>query len=133
VPAARLLADRQHRPDAMLAHVAETHGPYLAPLCVIGPARVAGRACHKRLQNVTRPSWNNSAQFVVGEPFCNPRGVAPMSNETSENVRQHVRKMLAQLRALKEQQREKPGPDVAVEIDREEDPPSSVNGGESPT
>ena len=58
-----------------------------------------------------------------------------MSNEKSdagENVRQHVRKMLAQIRALKEQQREKPGPDIAVEIDREEDP-STNSGGESPT
>ena len=52
-----------------------------------------------------------------------------------ENVRQHVRKILAQLRALKEQQRENPDhlrPDIAVEIDREEDPPSRVNGGEGP-
>ncbi len=59
-----------------------------------------------------------------------------MSNEKSdagENVRQHVRKVMAQLRALKEQQREKPGPDIAVEIDREEDPSSSVSGGEGPT
>ena len=51
-------------------------------------------------------------------------------NDAGENVRQHVRKML--LRALKEQQREKPGPDIAVEIDREEDP-SCSSGGESPT
>ena len=62
-----------------------------------------------------------------------------MSNEmkdAGENVRQHVRKMLAQLRDLREQQREKPspsGPDIAVEIDREEDPSSSVSGGEGPT
>jgi hypothetical protein len=62
-----------------------------------------------------------------------------MSNETSdagENVRQHVRKVMAQLRALKEQQREKPnpsGPDIAVEIDREENPSSSISGGEGPT
>jgi hypothetical protein len=62
-----------------------------------------------------------------------------MSNEMSdagENVRQHVRKILAQLRALKEQQREQPnplGPNIAVEIDREEDPSSSVGGVESPT
>ena len=62
-----------------------------------------------------------------------------MSNETGdagEKVRQHVRKMMAQLRALKEQQREKSnplGPDIAVEIDREEDLSSSVSGGEGPT
>ena len=61
-----------------------------------------------------------------------------MSNEMSEageHVRQHVRKILAQLRALKEQQREDPsplGPGIAVEIDREEDPPTSADGGESP-
>ena len=57
-----------------------------------------------------------------------------MSNEKSdagEIVRQHVRKMLAQIRTLKEQQQEKPGPDIAVEIDREEDP-SSSSGSESP-
>jgi Arc/MetJ-type ribon-helix-helix transcriptional regulator len=58
-----------------------------------------------------------------------------MSNEksdASENVRQHVRKMLVQLRALKEQQRDEPGPDIAVEIDRKENPSSSVSGGEGP-
>jgi hypothetical protein len=62
-----------------------------------------------------------------------------MSNEESgdarENVRQHVLKVLAQLRALKEQQREKPNglaPDISVEIDREEDTSSSVSGGEGP-
>jgi hypothetical protein len=59
-----------------------------------------------------------------------------MSNEKSdagENIPQHVRKVMARLRALKEQQREKRGPDIAVEIDREVDPSSSVDGGESPT
>jgi hypothetical protein len=62
-----------------------------------------------------------------------------MSNEMSdagEIVRQHVHKILAQLRTLKEKQREQPnalGPDSAVEIDREEDLSSSVSGGESPT
>jgi hypothetical protein len=61
-----------------------------------------------------------------------------MSNSTrdaEENIRQHVHKVLAQLRALKEQSRGKLDPvkpDIAVEIDREEDPPSSVNGGEGP-
>jgi hypothetical protein len=65
-------------------------------------------------------------------------GAATMSNEMNdagENVRQHVHKMLAQLRALKEQQPENRSPlgrDIAVEIDREEDPSSSVSGGESP-
>ncbi len=61
-----------------------------------------------------------------------------MSNEMSdagEHIRQHVHTMLAQLRTLKEQTREKLAPvkpDIAVEIDREEDTPSSVNGGEGP-
>ncbi len=52
-----------------------------------------------------------------------------------ENVRQHVHKILAQLGALKEQQRQNPGPagpDIAVEVDREEEPSSSVNSGEGP-
>ena len=56
--------------------------------------------------------------------------------DARENVRQHLRKVLAQLSALKEQQREKPnplGPDSTVEIDREEDTSSSVSGGEGPT
>jgi hypothetical protein len=63
-----------------------------------------------------------------------------MSNETGdvgENVRQHVLKILAQLRDLKGNQRKQPNPsgppDIAVEIDREEDLPSSVRGGEGPT
>ena len=61
-----------------------------------------------------------------------------MPNEMSdaaEHIRQHVHKVLAQLRALKEQSRGKLDPvkpDIAVEIDREEDTPSSVNGGEGP-
>ena len=57
-----------------------------------------------------------------------------MSNEKSDagEIRQHVRKMLAQIRTLKEQQQEKPGPDIAVEIDREEDP-STSSGGKGPT
>jgi hypothetical protein len=57
-------------------------------------------------------------------------------SDAEEHIRQHVRKILAQLRALKEQQRDKPDPfrpDITVEIDREEDTPRSVNGGESPT
>jgi hypothetical protein len=56
--------------------------------------------------------------------------------DAGENVRQHVHKILAQLRDLREQQREKPnpsGPDIAVEIDREENPSSSISGGEGPT
>ena len=62
-----------------------------------------------------------------------------MSNEKSdadENVRQHLHKRLAQLSDLKEQQREQPNPsrpDIAVEIDREEDPSSTISGGEDPT
>jgi len=61
-----------------------------------------------------------------------------MSNEMSdagEDVRQHVHKILAQLRALKEQQPENPNPfrpDIALEIDREEDTPTSGHGGEGP-
>ena len=57
-------------------------------------------------------------------------------NDAGENLRQHVRKVLARLRALKERQREKSislGPDITVEIDREEDTLISSSGGESPT
>ena len=62
-----------------------------------------------------------------------------MSDEMSdavENVRRHVHKILAQLRALKQQQREQPSPsrpDIAVEIDGEEDLSSSVGSGEGPS
>jgi hypothetical protein len=62
-----------------------------------------------------------------------------MSNETSEageNVRQHLRRLLAQLRTLKEQQAGDPNsskPDIAIEIDRDEGSSESVGGGESST
>jgi hypothetical protein len=42
--AARLLADRQHGADAVLAHVAEAHESDFAAIGVVGAARVAGRA-----------------------------------------------------------------------------------------
>ena len=54
-----------------------------------------------------------------------------------ERVRQHVSKVLAQLRALKERQRaqEKPDPRLggAGEIDREEHTSGSIGGGEVPS
>ena len=46
VTAARLLAECQYGPDAMLAHVAEAHGRDLVAVRLVGPARVAGRASH---------------------------------------------------------------------------------------
>src|SRR5688500_1679963 len=47
VPATRLLADRQRRPDAMPTHVAEGHGPDLIAFSIVGAARVAARAGQK--------------------------------------------------------------------------------------
>ena len=62
--------------------------------------------------------------------------MAHENGDARENVRQHVRKVIAQLRALKKHKREQPnpsGPDIAVESDGEEDPSSSVSSGEGPT
>jgi hypothetical protein len=64
-----------------------------------------------------------------------------MSNKKSdagENVRQHVHKVLAQIKALKEQQRTNenqtsPGMDSVVEVERKEDPSSSVGDVEGPS
>jgi hypothetical protein len=59
------------------------------------------------------------------------------STDDSERVRQHVMKVLAQLRALKERQRARekhdPGLGGAGEIDREEDTSGSIGGGEGPS
>jgi hypothetical protein len=60
------------------------------------------------------------------------------SVEDGERVRQHVLKVLAQLRALKDQQcaREQPERESdarLVEVDREEDTPRSVGGLEGPS
>ena len=59
------------------------------------------------------------------------------STDDGERVRQHLRKVLAQLRALKERQRarEKPAPgsNGAGKIDREEDTSGSIGGGEGPS
>ena len=65
--------------------------------------------------------------------MCSPSEVGTtMADEDGEHViRQHVRKMLLKLRTLKDRQRarEKPNPDgsdSAVEVEREEDTPSSI-------
>jgi hypothetical protein len=59
------------------------------------------------------------------------------STDDGERVRQHVRKVLAQLRALKERQRVRekhdPGSNDAGEFDHEEDTSGSIGGGEGPS
>jgi hypothetical protein len=63
--------------------------------------------------------------------------MAEDSTADSERVRQHVTKVLAQLRALKERQRAQenldPGSDNAVEIDREKNSARSIGGGDGPS
>jgi hypothetical protein len=46
VTAARLLAMRRDRPDAMLPHVAEAHRSDFVAVRIIGPAGIAGRVGH---------------------------------------------------------------------------------------
>jgi hypothetical protein len=49
-------------------------------------------------------------------------------------IRQHVRKMLLKLRTLKDQQRARPdGSDRAVEVEGEEDTPSSIGRHKPPS
>ena len=56
------------------------------------------------------------------------------SERDAERVRQHVRKVLAQIAPLKHQQRDKPSPvsNHAVEIDRERDGARPIDGHKRP-